>query len=105
MAADFRTEKRKADVATGKGPIISSRLVYGEQVKGESLAQFSDAVESGEKAATDAIESKQIPREYHEAVKHYFGSLGKKTGRKPAAAPSPTQTAPAPKPPADPKGT
>lgn len=105
MATDFRTEKRKADVATGKGPIISSRLVYGEQVKGESLAQFSDAVESGEKAATDAIESKQIPREYHDAVKHYFGTLGKKTGRKPAAAPSQVPPKPTDKPPAEPKGT
>ncbi|MDX2118103.1 MAG: hypothetical protein SFY96_07980 [Planctomycetota bacterium] len=89
IAADYRTEKRKADVATTQGAIISSRLVYGEQVKGESLAQFSDAVESGEKAATDAIESKQIPREYHDAVKHYFGTLGKKTGKaKPAATPA-----------------
>jgi len=107
MAADFRTEKRKADVATTKGAIISSRLVYGEQVKGESLAQFSDAVESGEKAATDAIESKQIPREYHDAVKHYFGTLGKKTNKaKPATAPSPA-AAPDAKPadakPAEPK--
>ncbi len=105
LATDYRTEKRKADVATGKGPIISSRLVYGEQVKGESLAQFSDAVESGEKAATDAIESKQIPREYHDAVKHYFGTLGKKTGRKPAASPEPATAKPAEKPPSDPKGT
>ena len=105
MATDFRTEKRKADVATGKGPIISSRLVYGEQVKGESLAQFSDAVESGEKAATDAIESKQIPREYHDAVKHYFGTLGKKTGRKPTTAPVESQPKPTDKPAADPKGT
>lgn len=57
------------------GPTIGSRLVYGEQVRGESVAEFSEAVASGTSSASKAIDAMQVPREYHSAVKHYFGRL------------------------------
>jgi hypothetical protein len=87
-ARDFTTEKTKANVKTGQGPIIGQRLVYGEQVKGESVAEFTQGIQAGEQEAAEAIEEQQIPREYHDAVKHYFGRLADKVKTASGAAPS-----------------
>lgn len=73
--AAFKVDKSKQEVANKGGPIIASRLVFGEQVKGESVAEFANAVESGTHSAAEALESNVIPRELHNAVKHYFGRL------------------------------
>lgn len=74
-AADFSIEKTKANVKTTRGAIIGSRLVYGEQVRGESVAGFGEAVEAASREATEAIEAMQVRREHQNAVKHYFGRL------------------------------
>jgi len=90
-AVDFTVEKSKAKTKTGQGPIIGTRLVYGQQVKGESKAEFSDAVAASSAAAAEAVESQQVPRELHNAVKHYFGTLeGKVKSEKPAPKPAET---------------
>lgn len=78
QAADYRTEKRKANSNTQGGPIIGTRLVYGEQVRGESAAEFASAVETAKGSAAEALEAMRVPREYQEAVKNYFGTLEKK---------------------------
>lgn len=78
MAADYRTEKRKANSQTQGGPIIGTRLVYGEQVRGESAAEFASAVETAKGSAAEALEAMRVPREYQDAVKKYFGTLEKK---------------------------
>jgi hypothetical protein len=86
-ATDYKTEKTKANGKTGAGPIIGSRLVYGEQVKGESVEEFKAGVEAGQQEMAEAIDGQDIPREYQDAVKHYFGNLAKKVtaeGGKPA---------------------
>ncbi len=88
VAADFQLEKKKANTQTQGGPIIGTRLVYGEQVKGESSAQYSEAVEASTKEATEAVESMQVPREYHDAVKHYFGTLQAKVKKEAAQKPA-----------------
>ncbi|MBL9002126.1 MAG: hypothetical protein JNK25_13420 [Phycisphaerae bacterium] len=93
-AADFQLEKVKANTQTQGGPIIGTRLVYGEQIKGESIAEFSDVVAAGSQEAAEAMESNTIPREYHDAVKRYFGTLQAKVNKenatsKPAAKPEP----------------
>lgn len=75
QAADFTTEKVKANVKTGQGPIIGSRLVYGQQVKGESKAEFSAAIEAGERSSSDSIDTMLVERELQDAVKTYFGKL------------------------------
>lgn len=67
--------KSKAIGQVTQGPIIGSMVVEGEQVRGESRAQFAELVEAGGQAAADAIETKITPREYHDALKHYFGRL------------------------------
>lgn len=73
--AQANTTKVKAPSKMTEGPIIGSTMVEGEQVRGESRAQFVDLVEAGGQAAADAIENKAAPREYHDALKHYFGRL------------------------------
>jgi hypothetical protein len=91
LAADFQYKKEKASVQTQAGAIIGSRLVYGEAVKGESTAEFSTVVEAGSREASEAMESMQIPREFHDAVKHYFGRLERKVKKETPAAPVPAQ--------------
>ena len=99
-AASYKLSKEKANVKTQKGQIISSRLVWGEQVKGESVAEFSDAVERGQNAAAEAFETMRVHREYQGAVKHYFGRLEaeakKAKGGPSAPAQAPKDAAPAP---------
>ena len=73
--APVSIEKTKAASKNTGGPIIGSRLVYGEQVKGESTAEFMEAVESSSKAATEAISDNLVRRELQGAVKHYFGRM------------------------------
>jgi hypothetical protein len=90
--APTTTEKAMAKTKMQQGPIVGSRLVYGDQVKGESVAEFSDAVEAASTVASESIDSMQVPREYQDAVKTYFGRLQAKVKATPGAAPS----APAP---------
>lgn len=77
-AADFEMEKKKFIGAKGDGPIVSSRLVEGDSIRGESKAEFARVVASADQGATEAIENNTIPREYHDAIKSYFGRLKNK---------------------------
>lgn len=94
-AVDYKSEKKKGDTKTTQGPIIGTRLVYGEQVKGESVAEFSDVVASASAEAAEAIDSQQVPRELHDAVKHYFGTLQEKVKKEKPAEPAKPASAPA----------
>ena len=82
------------------GPIIGSRLVYGEQVRGESVAEFADVVEASIAESAEAFEGGTVPREYHVAVKTYFGRLQAKVKKDKGEA---KLVAPAPEPAAAPK--
>lgn len=76
QGADFTIKKEHADVrTTSEGPVIASTMVQGSQIKGESTAVFSQAVQSAKTEASEAIETKRIPREYESAVQKYFGRL------------------------------
>lgn len=96
-AADFETVKKRNIGPQGDGPIVGSRLVEGDSIRGESKAAFSQVVATADQAATDAIEQNAIPREFHEAVKAYFGTLKERGGNKPAAPAEPAQDADKPK--------
>ncbi|MGQ0628669.1 MAG: hypothetical protein ACT4PL_11285, partial [Phycisphaerales bacterium] len=87
-------QKRKFKTALGQGPVIGTMLVQGEQVKGESRAQFQAAAEAAEAGASEALQQNTIPREYHDAVKHYFGRLKAKVAAQgnPAAPAKPAET-------------
>ncbi len=78
QGADFTIKKEHAEVrTTSEGPVIASTMVQGSQIKGESTAAFSDAIQSATTEASEAIETKRIPREYESAVQSYFGRLDK----------------------------
>lgn len=76
--ADFGTNREKARVKNKGGPIIGSRMVYGEQIRGESVAEFAAVVEAGAESAAEALETLHIPRELHGPVKEYFGRQSKR---------------------------
>lgn len=101
QATDYTTEKVKANVKNTGGPIIGSRLVYGEQVRGESVAEFADVVEASIAESAEAFEGGTVPREYHDAVKTYFGRLQEKVkkdkGEVKPVVPPPATPAAAPK--------
>ena len=85
---DYMLKAEKTSVANHGGPIIGSTVVYGSQVRGEATAQFGEAVGASAVQAAEAIESMRVPREYHDAVRAYFGRLEKiaKEGGEPAPA-------------------
>lgn len=79
----------------GQGPIVAERLVYGELVRGESVAQFSSAVQAASTGVAEAIEDNVVPIEWQESLQAYFGRLQKRaevvqgtSPAKPAEAPS-----------------
>lgn len=68
----FKAVERRTSVITKEGSIISQKFINGEQIKGEVLTPFKDAMISAERDVTDAIEREQIPRQYQSSVKNYF---------------------------------
>jgi len=74
--ADYLLSREKAKVRVNQGgPVIASTLVYGSQIRGESSAAFASAVESASTQASEAIETRRVPRAYEAAVQRYFGRL------------------------------
>jgi hypothetical protein len=93
-AAEFNKYTSKNVGLKGDGPIVSSRMVEGDSIKGESKAEFVSVATKAEQGATEAMENNTIPREYHEAIKNYFGSLkGGGKAAKDAAPAAPTKPA------------
>lgn len=70
---DFTLERIKQQVANTGGPIIGETIVYGAQVRGESKAQFREAMSAARIEAANALEQKAIPKKYQGSVEHYFG--------------------------------
>ncbi len=97
QGADFTINKEHASVrTTSEGPVIASTMVNGSQIIGESTAVFSDAVTNAKTQASEAIETKRIPRQYESAVQSYFGRLDKaakeaKSEAKPTPEPAETK--------------
>lgn len=87
--------KRMTPTKQKDGPIIGQTMVQGDQVRGESVLAFQEAVESSAKAATEAIDAMTVPRELHPAVKHYFGRLEAKAKARSVEAPAAPATPPA----------
>lgn len=79
--AGYTVVTEKADVDTRSGPIIGRTTVYEAQVRGESTAGFQDATTAALAEATEAIESKRVPKEYEKAVQAYFGRLQERAKR------------------------
>lgn len=101
--AQEKWAQRKFQTALGNGPVIGTMLVQGDQIRGESKAQFQSAADAADASATEALQNNTIPREYHEAIKHYFGRLKAKVAAEGAAAPAAGTPAPAAAPAGDKK--
>lgn len=91
----YTATKTQAKSKIRPGPIIGSRLVQGDQIRGEARAAFVEAVKASSQAAADAIESHRVPLEHQDAVKHYFGRLQEKIR---AGTPSAKPAQPGPEP-------
>mgnify|MGYP005850728843 CR=1 FL=1 len=77
----FNTTPEQAEMRPGQGgPIIASQMVFGQQIRGESREGFAEAVRASTVEAGDAVESMRVPRELHDAVRHYFGQLERIAG-------------------------
>jgi len=72
---DVQTKTQRSPTRLGQGPIVAQRLVYGEQVRGESVAQFSQAVQAASTGVAKAVEESLIPIEWQDAAQAYFGRL------------------------------
>lgn len=72
---------------TGQGPIIASTLVDGVGIRGDSVAEFQAVAAAASAAAAEALETRQVRREYHRAIQAYFGSLPRQSFQEPEQAP------------------
>lgn len=84
---EFSTEQQKIKTKTGQGPIIGKQYVKGEQVVGESSAEFVQAVEASDKTAQEALSNGEVPPELRKTVQSYFGALKQKAKASEPAAP------------------
>ena len=74
----FNTKREKDSPKRHRGPIIGETLVYGNTIRGESREAFTEAVETAARLADEEIAHSEIPPEFEDAVKQYFGRLEKR---------------------------
>ncbi|MEK6703620.1 MAG: hypothetical protein AABZ53_15270 [Planctomycetota bacterium] len=92
---DFNTEQAKLKVKAGKGPIIGKQYIKGEQMVGESVAEFTEAVEASKKNAAEALSNGEVPPELRATVRKYFGRLEEVAKANAKSQPKPEATPPA----------
>ncbi|MEO1007713.1 MAG: hypothetical protein AAFX79_04055 [Planctomycetota bacterium] len=97
-AADYQRTRERTQTRLGQGPIVGQRLVYGDQIIGETRAQFSAAVEAAASGVAEAVEENVVPIEYQESLQAYFGRLQRQAevveGQAPPVSPEPTPAVP-----------
>lgn len=59
----------------GKGKIVGSYMTRGAQVKGESQAEYQEAVEQAKQHAAEALDKTRIPRRMADYVRDYIDSI------------------------------
>ena len=88
-AVEVDRQAQRTPTHLGAGPIVAERLVYGELVRGESVAQFSSAVQAASTGVAEAIEDNVVPIEWQESLQAYFGRLQKRAEVVQGTAPQP----------------
>ncbi|MCA9287886.1 MAG: hypothetical protein KDA05_04830 [Phycisphaerales bacterium] len=93
---DGNLQQHRSNVRnTGQGPVIASSLVDGIGIRGDSVAEFQAVAETAGNAAAEALETRQVPREYRRSVQAYFGRLAQEAARQSQQPPQePAQDAP-----------
>ncbi|MCH7961272.1 MAG: hypothetical protein IIC49_02960 [Planctomycetes bacterium] len=76
--AAFNKKREKDSPKRHLGPIIGETLVYGNTIRGESREAFTEAVQTAARLADEEIAHSEIPPEFEDAVKQYFGRLEKR---------------------------
>jgi hypothetical protein len=69
------TKKTRAKGKNNRGPVIASWYIQDQEIRGESVREFSVVTESAAQEASEAIQEQHIPKEYQESIKKYFGQL------------------------------
>ena len=78
---DFVAER--SPVQTGEGTIIARQLFHGGLLTtGDSQSEVRETVLAERERAERAINDEEVPRRYHELLRHYFGQLEKLTESK-----------------------
>ena len=68
----------RSPVQTVEGSIIARQLFEGGLVtSGETNATVRETVLSQQRSAQEAIAQEEVPRQYHDLLRHYFGKLEK----------------------------
>ena len=73
--SDFIKKREKDSPKKHQGPIIGETLVQGPTVRGDSVRPFIEAVAVAVKVAQEEIANSEVPPEYQQGVKNYFGRL------------------------------
>jgi hypothetical protein len=73
--APFDLESTKANTHRSGGPVIGTKLVEGESIRGESTQEMVAVAVTSSQRATEAIERREVPLEFAESVRKYFGSV------------------------------
>ena len=74
------TVAERSPVKTGEGSIIARQLFHGGLLTtGDSESQVRETVLAERESAERAIADEQVPKRYHELLRHYFGQLEKLT--------------------------
>ena len=76
---ETNTASQQAGGATDSGPVIGQTKTDGPVRTGTSSKSFDEIVSSSADGFDDAFNESQLPRKYHELIKHYFGSANEVT--------------------------
>ncbi len=91
--AAFGHKSQKVRGKLQQGEIIGQMLIDGPQLKGEVGVEAKDAIAAAQRDATEAIDRKEIPRQYWKVVREFTESMA---GLAPPAEAPTGEDAPAP---------
>ena len=72
------TARNESNGNTG-GPVIGEMETEGPLRTGQSSKSFEDIMSRSAEGFDEAFSDAQLPRKYHELIKHYFGNAGEVT--------------------------
>ena len=72
------TARQESNGSTG-GPVIGQMETEGPLRTGQSSKSFEDVMSRSAEGFDEAFSDAQLPRKYHELIKHYFGNAGEVT--------------------------
>lgn len=73
--ADRATERSQIKGRDQQGAVVAGWYFKGTQVTGQSRRSLQEVLAAARDSAAEAIQDKEIPTKYQEAVKKYFGDL------------------------------